>query len=246
MNLCKMSRGQSPECSRGLAGMADMKILLVDDDYRFLVSTRRAPLLEGVDVETAENAGGALAFLETNWPDVLVLDVAMPGMDGVSFCRLARERYSVPILMLTARDAVADRVAGLDAGADDYLTKPFAFDELMARLRALNRRSGTGQASSPVAYAGIHVDPSAWLATRDGDPLQLTTIEFQLLEAFLRHPEQVLRREVLYETVWSGPDFDDRVLTVHIGNLRRKLEAHGGTRVIHNVRNVGYVLKTAN
>jgi two-component system response regulator MprA len=222
------------------------RVLVVDDDERLLSALKRGLSLRGFDVRLARDAGQALPFLHGDWPNLIILDIMMPGMDGLSFCQLVRQKVSVPILMLTARDSVPDRVAGLEAGADDYLVKPFELDELVARLRALLRRGGARQAAStPLTYADVVLDPSVWTATRGGEPLRLTAKEFRLLEHFMRTPERVLDREAILVAVWGEEWLGTRsnVVDVHVANLRQKLEAGDRSRLIHTVRSVGYMLK---
>jgi len=221
-----------------------MEILVVDDEPAVRDSLERAHRLEGYDVEVAADGREALERVELDRPDALVLDVMMPRLDGLEVCRLLRSRGDrTPILVLTARDAVSDRVAGLDAGADDYVVKPFALDELMARLRALMRRAATEKAEQ-LRFADLELDTSAYEARRGGRRLELTRTEFHLLELFMRHPRQVLTRSIIFENVW-GYDFgaDSNSLTVYIGYLRRKLEEGGEPRLLHTVRGVGYVLR---
>jgi two-component system response regulator MprA len=223
-----------------------MRVLLIDDETRFLVSTRRALSLHGLEVLISESAGEALPVIETSWPEVIVLDVSMPGMDGVSFCRLIRDRVATPILMLTARDSVEERVAGLDAGADDYLTKPFALDELLARLRALHRRSERPRPAQPLQFAGISLDPDNWEASFKDRPLALTSTEFRILEHLLKFAGRVVHRDALVGAIWdSNHGFDTNVVDVHVGNLRRKLEAEGSPRLIQTIRGAGYSLRLA-
>ena len=221
------------------------RVLIVDDDTRLLTSLSRGLGLRGFAVEAVDSPGKAVSLLEARWPDVMILDVLMPGMDGVSFCRLVRTTFAVPILMLTARDAVEDRVAGLEAGADDYLVKPFALDELVARLRALVRRPGIQDPSKGhLSYAGLVLDRRRWTATRDGEPLALTATQFRLLEALMKEPERVISREELLEHVWGdGSGFESNVVDVHITNLRRKLESGRKPRIVQTVRGAGVQLK---
>jgi len=222
------------------------RVLVVDDDFRLLVSLRRGLTLRGFEVECSETLAEALSWLEQDWPQAVVLDVGMPGMDGVTFCRLIRERFTLPILMLTARDAVEDRVSGLDAGADDYLTKPFALDELVARISALLRR-GRGPLEPRVrTYLDVDLDASTWTARRGGENLDLTSTEFRILQVLLDPPGAVCTRERLLTEVWGGPyAASSNVVDVHVANLRRKLEHGGRSRLIHSVRTVGYRLRTA-
>ena len=230
------------------ARMVAMRILVVDDDAAVREALRRALQLEGYEVELAADGAAALDRLKLDSvePDALVLDVSMPRLDGLEVCRrLRRGGSAVPVLMLTARDEVADRVAGLDAGADDYVVKPFALEELLARLRALLRRtSGTG--TDVLRFADLELDPSTRIVTRGGDPIELTRTEFSLLELFLLNPRQVLTRSVIFERVW-GYDFGfgSNSLDVYVGYLRRKTEQGGKPRLIQTVRGVGYALREA-
>src|SRR5258708_18262100 len=222
-----------------------MKILVVDDDAAVRDSLRRALQLETYDVSVAVDGADALAQVEENGePDAVVLDVLMPNVDGLEVARtLRRSGRKVPILMLTARDEVSDRVAGLDAGADDYVVKPFALEELLARLRALLRRTAAG-AVETLRFADIELDPATREVRRDGDDIELTRTEFALLELFLLNPRQVLTRSIIFERVW-GYDFGfgSNSLDVYIGYLRRKTEAGGKSRLIQTVRGVGYALR---
>jgi two-component system, OmpR family, response regulator MprA len=230
-----------------------MEILVVDDDRAVRESVRRALELEGYGVELASDGEEALARLALQpAPDAVVLDILMPGVDGLEVCRRLRaEDNTVPILMLTARAEIDSRVAGLDAGADDYLPKPFALAELLARLRALLRRSAdaNGTASHTEAvlgFADLELDTGTREVRRAGDSIELTRTEFSLLELFLRNPRQVLTRSIIFERVW-GYDFGptSNSLDVYIGYLRRKTEAGGKPRLIHTVRGVGYALREA-
>jgi two-component system response regulator MprA len=224
-----------------------VKILVVDDERAVRESLRRALELEGYEIELAEDGREALERLEAeSQPDVLVLDVLMPGVDGLEVCRRLRRAGSrLPVLMLTARDAVENRVAGLDAGADDYLTKPFALEELLARIRALLRRSADADGPGAVLrFADLELHPGTREVRRGGELIELTRTEFSLLELFLRNPRQVLTRSIIFERVW-GYDFGygSNSLDVYIGYLRRKTEAGGKPRLIHTVRGVGYALR---
>jgi two-component system, OmpR family, response regulator MprA len=224
-----------------------MKIMVVDDERPVRESLRRALELEGYEIELAENGGEALERLEHDaQPDALVLDVLMPGIDGLEVCRrLRREGNQLPVLMLTARAEVENRVAGLDAGADDYLTKPFALEELLARLRALLRRAGQdGDGREVLRFADLELDPGTREVRRGGEAIELTRTEFSLLELFLLNPRQVLTRSIIFERVW-GYDFGfaSNSLDVYIGYLRRKTEAGGRPRLIQTVRGVGYALR---
>ena len=226
--------------------MAPLRILVVDDEPAVRESLRRALQLEGYGVELAGDGSEALYRLESREvePDGIVLDVLMPEVDGLEVARrLRRSGSRVPILMLTARDEIADRVAGLDAGADDYLVKPFALEELFARLRAILRRSVDG-AVEVLRFADLELDPATREVRRGGDTIELTRTEFSLLELFMLNPRQVLTRSVIFERVW-GYDFGpgSNSLDVYIGYLRRKTEAGGKPRLIQTVRGVGYALR---
>jgi two-component system response regulator MprA len=224
--------------------MTGMRILVVDDERAVRDSLRRALTLEGYEVDLAGDGEQALAQLQAEEPDAVLLDVLMPVVDGLEVCRRIRSRGSrVPVLMLTARDAVKDRVAGLDAGADDYVVKPFALEELLARVRALIRRTGDA-ADGVLRFADLELDPSTHEVRRDGAQLELTRTEFSLLELFMRNPRQVLTRSIIFERVW-GYDFGyaSNSLDVYIGYLRRKTEAAGRPRLIQTVRGVGYALR---
>ena len=222
-----------------------MKILIVDDERAVRESLRRALELEGYEIELAADGEEALSRLESNsQPDALVLDVLMPGIDGLEVCRrLRRSGSSLPVLMLTARAEVENRVEGLDAGADDYVTKPFALEELLARLRALLRRTTT-DGTEVLRFADLELDPGTREVKRGRGPIELTRTEFSLLELFLRNPRQVLTRSIIFERVW-GYDFgfSSNSLDVYIGYLRRKTEVGGKPRLIHTVRGVGYALR---
>jgi two-component system response regulator MprA len=222
-----------------------MRILVVDDDPSLRQALKRALRLEGYDVELAADGAEALQRLEEGArPDALLLDVLMPGVDGLEVCRrLRRSGSRLPVLMLTARAEVSDRVSGLDAGADDYLAKPFALQELLARVRALLRRSG-GDDGAALRFIDLELDPSTREVRRGGEEIELTRTEFSLLELLLRNPRQVLTRSLIFERVW-GYDFGagSNSLDVYVGYLRRKTEAGGRPRLIHTVRGVGYALR---
>jgi two-component system response regulator MprA len=222
------------------------RLLVVDDDPKILSMLRRGLSFEGYEVETAEDGSSALANARDQVPDLVVLDVMMPGLDGLEVCRRLRAGAGeVPILMLTARDTVQDRVAGLDAGADDYLVKPFAFDELLARVRALLRRARPSDEREQVLRFGdVELAPASRQASRGARSIQLTAREFDLLEHFMRNPRIVLTRDTIFERVW-GSDFlgETNVIDVHVKALRDKLEANGEPRVIQTVRGVGYALR---
>ena len=249
-----------------------MKVLVVDDDAAVRDSLARTLRFQGYQVATACDGQQALDAVHSDEPDVVILDVSMPTLDGLQACRQLRaEGALLPVLMLTARDSVGDRVAGLDAGADDYLVKPFAVQELLARLRALLRRSlhsavaGSRSDSSPdsgavpgtvpgpgpvgesaqwLTFGDVRLNPGTREVWRGPRPLRLTRTEFSLLEVFLSHPRQVLTRAILFEHVW-GYDFGENSngIPVYLGYLRRKLEAEGESRVLHTVRGVGFVLR---
>ena len=223
-----------------------MKILVVDDERAVRESLRRALELEGYQVELAEDGERALEQVaSTSAPDAVILDVLMPGIDGLEVCRRLRaEGNAVPVLMLTARSEVDSRVAGLDAGADDYLPKPFALAELLARLRALLRRAGNGEAADVLRFSDLELDLGTREVRRGDATIDLTRTEFALLELFLRNPRQVLTRSIIFERVW-GYDFGptSNSLDVYIGYLRRKTEEGGAPRLIHTIRGVGYALR---
>jgi two-component system, OmpR family, response regulator MprA len=221
-----------------------VSILVVDDEPAVREAVERALRLDGHAVDLAADGREALERMQAGSPDALVLDVLMPEVDGLQVCRRLRAAGDrTPILMLTARDALGDRVSGLDAGADDYLVKPFALEELLARVRALLRRSGH-EARERLEFRDLCLDIAAHEVTRGGRRLELTRTEFLLLELLLRHPRQVLPRGTIYEHVW-GYDFglSSNSLEVYVSYLRRKTEAGGEARLIHTVRGVGYVLR---
>ena len=227
-----------------------MRILVVDDDRAVRESLRRSLQFNGYQVELAGDGQQALESVVSRRPDAMVLDVMMPRLDGLEVCRRLRSTGDdLPILVLTARDAVSDRVSGLDAGADDYLPKPFALEELLARLRALLRRASPddpkdGSAGAVLRFADLELDPGTRDVRRGERPISLTRTEFALLELFLGHPKQVLTRGRILEDVW-GYDFptSGNALEVYVGYLRRKTEAEGEPRLLHTVRGVGHVLK---
>ncbi|HET7388196.1 MAG TPA: response regulator transcription factor [Nocardioidaceae bacterium] len=228
-----------------------MRVLVVDDDRAVRESLRRSLEFNGYAVSLAADGAEALASIAVSAPDVLVIDVMMPRLDGIETTRALRTAGNdLPILVLTARDSVGDRVDGLDAGADDYLTKPFALDELLARLRALLRRAAPADPDDPASEQVSFSDLSLNVATREvmrGErQIELTRTEFALLEMFLHRPRRVLERSFILEEVW-GYDFPTTAnsLEVYVGYLRRKTEADDEPRLIHTVRGVGYVLKEA-
>jgi two-component system response regulator MprA len=238
--------------SPGESGEAPARILIVDDEPAVREALRRSLAFEGYDTALAADGMAALEQADAYHPDAIVLDVLMPRMDGLTTARRLRSiGVTTPILMLTARDTVGDRVTGLDAGADDYLVKPFELDELLARLRALLRRSsyagaghGGADDSNLLSFADLAMDTTTREVTRAGHPVELTRTEYTLLELFLTHPRQVLTREQILKSVW-GFDFEpsSNSLDVYVMYLRRKTEAGGMPRVVHTVRGVGYVLR---
>jgi two-component system, OmpR family, response regulator MprA len=225
--------------------MDPVRVLIVDDDRSVRDALRRALTLGGYDVEAADGGQHALTQVAATSPDALVLDIGMPDIDGLEVCRRLRGAGNrVPILMLTARDAVADRIDGLDAGADDYLVKPFDVGELKARLRALMRRNGTGGDPDALAFGDLRLD-SARHGVVVGDRfVELTRTEYQLLELLISNPRRVLPHSLIYDRVW-GYDFGpaSNSLRVYVGYLRRKLDEAGAAPLIHTVRGVGYVLR---
>jgi len=238
-----LERPASPSDGSGLPASA--RILVVDDDRSLRRAVSRALELEGYEVEPVADGVEAVAFFEADGrqePALVVLDVLMPNLDGLAACRVIRAKSRVPILMLTARGAVDERVEGLEAGADDYLAKPFAVVELIARVRALLRRSGSGE--EVVRYADLELDRAERRAYRAGRQLELTRIEFALLELLMSHPRKVLARDRIFRTVWGyDMNYASNSLEVYIGYLRRKTEAAGEPRLIQTMRGVGYVLR---
>ncbi len=220
-----------------------MRILVVDDDPEIVSFVRRGLAYEGYSVDTAGDGTEALAKAHDREPDLVILDIMMPGIDGIEVSKRLRQAGDVPILMLTAKGTVADRVAGLDSGADDYLVKPFAFDELLARVRALLRRRQPKE-GEVLRFSDLSLDTATREVRRGNTIIRLTAQEFDFLELFMRHPRQVLRRDMIYERVW-GYDFggESNVIEVYVRYLRSKLETGGRPRLIHTVRGVGYVLK---
>jgi two-component system, OmpR family, response regulator MprA len=219
-------------------------ILVVDDEPAVRDALERALKAQHHTVTTAADGRQALDAIAQQRPELVLLDVLMPVMDGFETCRRLRELGDrTPVLMLTARDAVGDRVEGLDAGADDYVVKPFALEELLARIRALLRRSGAA-GDEPLRFADLELDPVSMEVRRAGRPIELSRTEYNLLELFLLNPRRVLTREVIFDRVW-GYDFGptSNTLEVYVGYLRRKTEADGEARLIQTVRGVGYVLK---
>jgi two-component system response regulator MprA len=226
--------------------MEPMRLLVVDDEASVRDALALVLDLSGFEVATAADGGEAIRTLASVPPDAVILDVLMPGLDGLEVCRRMRAAGDrTPVLMLTARTEVSQRVAGLEAGADDYLAKPFAREELIARLRALLRRTGWQGDEQTLRFDDLELDPAAHEARRGGRVLELTRTEFLLLELLLRHPRQVLTRASIFERVW-GYDFGpaSNSLEVYIGYLRRKTEADGEPRLVHTVRGIGYVLRS--
>jgi len=222
-----------------------VRILVVDDDRSLRDALRRALTLAGYDVALAETGQEGLSRIAADQPDAVVLDVGMPGLDGLDVCRRLRASGNrLPVLMLTARESVADRIDGLDAGADDYLAKPFDVGELKARLRALLRRAGEGPESDELSFEELKLDSGRHGVDVEGNFAELTRTEYQLLELLMRNPRRVLPHGVMYDRVW-GYDFgpSSNALRVYIGYLRRKLADAGARPLLHTVRGVGYVLR---
>jgi two-component system response regulator MprA len=220
-----------------------VRAVVVDDDRRLLGVIERGLRLHGFDVATFADPLDALTYVESKSADVAVLDVMMPEMDGVSLCRRLRQTQSIPILMLSARDTVPDRILGLESGADDYLTKPFELGELAARLRALVRRSERETPDDRLTYADLVLDTRRHEVTRGGDAVTLTPTEYRLLEYFMRNAETVVSRDAILAHVWGYESGDSNSLDVHVGHLREKLEAHKRPRLIQTVRAFGYALR---
>jgi two-component system response regulator MprA len=219
------------------------RVLLVDDEPSVLSGLRRALGFAGYEVWVAEDGETALALAAKHKPDIVVLDVVLPGLDGLTVCERLRAASDTPILMLTAKDTVPDRVAGLDHGADDYLVKPFAVDELLARMRALLRR-GHLKEDNRLAFADVTVDLQARQAFRGGELLKLTPREYELLALFMHNPRQALSRDQLCQHVWGYAfDGESNFVDVAVHELRRKLEAEGQPRLIQTVRSYGYALR---
>ena len=219
------------------------RILVVDDDPMVATTIQRVLLPEGYDVDVALGGAAALDRARDRRPDLVVLDLMMPGIDGLEVCRQLRADGDLPILMLTARSGTADRVRGLDTGADDYLVKPFAYAELLARVRALLRR--TPPPSTILQFADLTLEVATGEVRRGDRVMQLTAREFALLTHFLRHPRQVLTREQLLASVWADEETDDNVVAVYIGYLRAKLDGSGEPRLIQTIRGFGYSLREA-
>jgi two-component system, OmpR family, response regulator MprA len=221
------------------------RILVIEDEPQIADLLRRGLIYEGYTVELAHDGEAGLAAARDRLPNVILLDLMLPGIDGLSVCQRLRAAGDTPILILTAKDSVADRVAGLDAGADDYLVKPFSFDELLARVRALlRRRQAAANVHETLRFADLVLDPATREVRRGNQRINLTAREFDVLALLLQHPRQVLTRAVLYDRIW-GYDFgsESNIIEVYIRNLRGKLEAGGERRLIHTVRGVGYALR---
>ena len=219
------------------------RILIIEDDQAILKLLQRGLAYEGYTVDTATDGRSGLILARDHTPDVVILDWMLPGMDGLEVCHRLRQGGSIPILMLTAKDTVQDRVQGLDAGADDYVVKPFNLDELLARVRALLRR--TQPERVPVLkFADLTLDTGSRQAARGSRMVSLTAKEYELLELFLRHPRQVLTRDMIFDRVW-GYDFggESNIIEVYIRYLRQKLESNNEARLLHTVRGMGYVLR---
>ncbi len=219
------------------------RILIIEDDEAILAFLRRGLGYEGYEVETAENGQKGLALAGGHRPDLVVLDWMLPGMDGLEVCKRLRTMGKIPILMLTAKDSVSDRVQGLDAGADDYMVKPFNLDELLARLRALLRRTQAPKQKS-YTFDDLTLDTGTRRAQRGDRVIDLTAKEYELLELFMRNPRQVLTREMIYDNVW-GYDFggESNIIEVYVRYLRQKLEEGGEARLLYTVRGMGYVMR---
>lgn len=224
--------------------MTPQRILIIEDEQEIANYLRRGLLLEGFQVTVANDGPAGLAAAREAQHELVVLDLMLPGIDGLEVARRLRAASEVPIIILTARDAVADRVTGLESGADDYLVKPFAFEELLARIRVQLRRRQTGQQSEVLRFASVTLDTAARELRIGEQRVELTAKEYELLELFMRHPNQVLTREVIYDRVW-GYDFggESNIIEVYVRYLRQKLEAGGTPRVIQTVRGAGYILR---
>lgn len=224
--------------------MARERILIIEDEARIAQFVERGLIYEGFRVNVARDGQTGLTVARDNPPDLVILDWMLPGLDGLEVCKRLRAASDVPILMLTAKDDIKDRVVGLDAGADDYLVKPFAIDELMARVRALFRRSTPASRPEILRFADLSLDTGTHRAYRNDRAIDLTAKEYELLELFMRNPRQVLTRDVIFDRVW-GYDFggESNIIEVYVRYLRQKTEQEEETRLIHTVRGVGYVLR---
>ncbi len=224
--------------------MPSERVLLIEDEARIAQFVERGLIYEGYRVSVARDGHTGLMIARDNPPDLVILDWMLPGLDGLEVCRRLRAASDVPILMLTAKDDIKDRVTGLDAGADDYLVKPFSVDELMARVRALFRRSTPNSRPEILRFADLTLDTGTHRAYRGERPIDLTAKEYELLELFMRNPRQVLTRDVIFDRVW-GYDFggESNIIEVYVRYLRQKTEIESLARLIHTVRGVGYVLR---
>jgi two-component system response regulator MprA len=220
--------------------MARSRILVVEDDARLAATLQRVLVTEGYDIEVAGDGLDALRRARDHSFDLVVLDIMLPGLDGINVCRRLRATGAMAILLLTALSGTEERVRGLDSGADDYLVKPFAFEELLARVRALLRRSAP---PDHLQFADLRLEPATRRAWRGERNMELTATEFDLLHHFVRHPRQVLSREQLIDAVWKGELETDNVVAVYVGYLRHKLEGGGESRLLHTVRGAGYALR---
>ncbi len=224
--------------------MTGERVLIIEDEARIAQLIERGLIYEGYRVNVARDGQSGLSAARDNPPDLVILDWMLPGLDGLEVCKRLRTAGDMPILMLTAKDDIKDRVTGLDAGADDYLVKPFQMDELMARVRALFRRSTPTSRPEILRFADLALDTGTHRAYRDEHPIDLTAKEYELLELFMRNPRQVLTRDVIFDRVW-GYDFggESNIIEVYVRYLRQKTELEGVPRLIHTVRGVGYVLR---
>ncbi|MEM6526848.1 MAG: response regulator transcription factor [Chloroflexota bacterium] len=224
--------------------MPGERILVIEDEARIAQFIERGLIYEGYRVNVARDGKTGLSIARDNPPDLVILDWMLPGLDGLEVCKRLRTAGDVPILMLTAKDDIKDRVTGLDAGADDYLVKPFSVDELMARIRALFRRTTTNSRPEVLSFSDLKLDTGTHRAYRSERAIDLTAKEYELLELFMRNPRQVLTRDVIFDRVW-GYDFggESNIIEVYVRYLRQKTEAETDSRLIHTVRGVGYVLR---
>ena len=220
------------------------KILVIDDDQKIATMVKRGLTFEGYEVVVANNGREGLMEILEQPPELIILDVMMPGIDGLEVCRRIRKDGNIPILMVTGRDSVADRVEGLETGADDYLVKPFAFEELVARVKALLRRTDKNNTGDFIQFSDLTLDLASRIAIRNGRQIELSTTEFNLMELFMQNPKRVLSRDLIMEKVW-GYNFqgESNVLEVYVGYLRHKLEENSEERLIHTMRGSGYVMK---
>lgn len=242
MNLTMLGPATKERSSQAWSTTSVTRVLLIDDDDKLVPLLQRGLAYEGFEVHVAPDGISGLEAARSCSPDVVLLDIGMPGPDGFEVCRSLRRQESAAIIMLTARDDVEDKVSALNMGADDYIAKPFAFDELIARLRAVLRRHGS--LAGGFEYADLSLDPGTREVFRNGRQIELTGREYELLLLFLRHPRQVLTRDQILEQVWGyESEAETNVLDVHVGHLRQKLEANGEVRLIQTVRGIGYSLR---